>query len=121
MNTLHQGERLLLLANRSQLNKKEIAERLGIHPAHLSKIFQSEKISQKIKKSAAELFRVELSYFEEESALDPIAYIIHSKDEVDSGDLPFSDFIRLLDQKDRRHHEERLRLLMIIENLTNPK
>lgn len=114
MKGLHEGEKLLWLANRSRFTKEEIAEKLNISAAHLSRIFKSQILTSKIKTAACGLFNVDLSFFQENGdfvgVLEPdIEY---------SQAMTEDSFIRLLEEKDRRHHEERLSLLRIIENLT---
>lgn len=120
MRGLHQGERLLLLVNRSPKMKQEIAQNLKINSGHLSKLFKSEKLTSKIKISASELFGVDVSYFETqddiESHLLKEPNIIYKPKEVDEMTVP--EIMKYLEEKDRRHYEERSRLLAIIENLT---
>lgn len=62
--SLSQGEILLILINRSQLSKKEVAERLGINPSYLSEILKSSELSRKIKDRAVDLFGVDPSVFD---------------------------------------------------------
>ena len=124
----HQGEILLLLANRSGLAKTEIAQGLDIHPGHLSTLFKSEVLTSKIKKGAAVLFGVDELVFDG-GVLDdvpaPLVDVVgeppgkYEKRRVD--DMSAAEVFRYLEEKDRRHYEERARLLGIIENLTKPK
>lgn len=120
-----QGEILLLLSNRSKKKKEDIAKGLDIHPAHLSKLFKSELLTSKIKRKAAEYFAVDESIFEAQDNLPVIPgfdflanepEVEYSKESF--GDMSAADVLRYLEEKDRRHFEERGRLLAIIENLT---
>lgn len=119
MKSLHQGERLLLLANRSGKSRKEIAQKLNIHPGHLSKLLKSEILTLKIKIRASELFDVPISFFDEidDNNLTLPGPEIEYKTMMVEG-MALSEIIRYWEEKDRRHHEERARLLAIIENLT---
>lgn len=124
MKGLHQGERLSVLANRSGISKFEMAKQLNIHPGHLSKLFKSELLTSKIRKGASALFGVDESYFEEEFSTDQLAFVNESTPEyraIDFDSLTAANILRYLEEKDRRHFEERARLLAIIENLTKPK
>lgn len=121
MKSLHQGERLLLLANRSGKSRKEIAQILQIHPGHLSKLLKSEILTSKIKNRASDLFGVPVSFFDEIDDMDLIMREpeIEYKAMMVEG-MALSDVVRYWEEKDRRHYEERARLLAIIENLTRP-
>jgi len=124
MKGLHQGERLNILANRSGISKAEIAKQLNVHPGHLSKLFKSELLTSKVRKSAAALFGVDESYFDGDASLDQLEYVNESAPEyrtIDFDSLTASNILRYLEEKDKRHYEERARLLIIIENLTKPK
>lgn len=121
MRSLHQGERLKLLAERSPLSKGEIAQELNIHPGHLSKLFRSELLTSKIRKAASVIFGVSESYFDEESTLDELAFVREQDVEYmakNTEEVTLSNLLKYLEEKDRRHYEERSRLLTIIENLT---
>lgn len=132
MKGLHQGERLLVLSNRSELSRAEIAEKLNIHPGHLSKLFKSEILTSKIKKMSAALFKVDESYFDQQnfdtetSGSYPLLSEIKPLNEVRLvEEMSATEVIRYLQEKDKRfeeernkHYEERGRLLAIIENLT---
>lgn len=121
-----QGDILLLLINRSNLSKTDVANSLNIHPAHLSKLFKSEVLTQKIRKDAATLFGVDESVFDSglyPEVPEPDVFVANDR----SGEyerqprldgLTAAEVMRYLEEKDRRHFEERARLLGIIENLT---
>ena len=126
----NQGEILLLLSNRSGLAKAEIANGLNIHPGHLSKLYRSEILTSKIQKSAAVLFGVDESVFDSglypdvpevraEYVAERAAGVYDRELRLDS--LTAAEVMRYLEEKDKRHYEERARLLGIIENLTKPK
>ena len=119
--TLKEGEVLLLLQRKSGKTVAEVAHLLEIHPNHLSKIFKSEKLTSKIRNKAALIFGVQENDFSGNS----IAEFPQSANEPDVKydskkieDLSASEVMRFLEEKDRRHYEERGRLLAIIENLT---
>ena len=116
---------MLLLSNRSKLKKEEIAKNLEIHPSHLSKIFNSEVLTSKIRRKAASFFQVDEAVFDEAPSLDLLQYQSEAVNEPDIEyksrqveEMTVSEVIRYLEEKDRRHYEERGRLLAIIENLT---
>lgn len=122
--TLKEGEVLLLLQRKSGKTVAEVAHLLEIHPNHLSKIFKSEKLTSKIRNKAALIFGVQENDFSGNS----IAEFPQSANEPDVKydskkieDLSASEVMRFLEEKDRRHYEERGRLLAIIENLTKTK
>lgn len=124
MKGLHQGERLLLIANRSGMTRKEIAHRLNIHPGHLSKLFKSELLTSKIKKGASELFDIPISFFET-AEMGSVDFKMSELNEPDSeyqtrqiGEMTAGEVFQYWEEKDKRHWEERGRLLAIIENLT---
>lgn len=125
MKSPSQGD--ILLINRSNLSKTDVANYLNIHPAHLSKLFKSEVLTQKIRKGAAALFGVGEEVFD--SGLYPdvpeidaiyvnekVAGVYERELRIDS--LTAGEVMRYLEEKDRRHYDERARLLGIIENLT---
>lgn len=131
VNKPSQGDILLLLINRSGLSKTDVAKSLNVHPAHLSKLFRSEILTQKVKGAAATLFGVDESVFE--SGLYPdvpevdAGYVAERVERYDRDapvrldGLTAAEVMRYLEEKDRRHFEERARLLGIIENLTKMK
>lgn len=129
MNIEHpsEGEVLLLLVKRSKKSNTEIAKMLDIHPNHLSKLFKSEKLTIKIKQKAANAFGVPVSWFEGKYLPHIPGFDFHvDEPEVEYskeafGDMTATDVLRYLEEKDRRHYEERARLLGIIENLTKSK
>lgn len=130
--TLTEGEILLLLVRRSGMEAKDIAEKLNIHPGHLSKLFKSEKLTSKIKRGASDLFGVPLDIFRNASSEnfpdfnftnEPIAPYKTGKEPLTAAEV-----LRYLEEKDKafelersRHHDERSRLLVIIENLSKSK
>lgn len=124
-----QGDILLLLVNRSNLSKSDIANSLNIHPAHLSKLFKSEILTQKVRKGAATLFGVDESIFDSGLYPDvPDVEPLYAAEQVGKYErelrldtLTAAEVMRYLEEKDMRHYEERARLLGIIENLTKPK
>lgn len=121
MKRLHQGERLLLLANRSHLSKGEIAQMLNINPGHLSKLFKSELLTSKIRKGASVLFGVSESFFNDQSTLEELAFVKEDDVEYKAKEmegLTAQNILKYIEEKDKRHYEERGRLLAIIENLT---
>lgn len=119
-----EGEVLLLIVKRSRKSNTEIAKMLDIHPNHLSKLFKSEKLTNKIKQKAIAVFGVDASVFggKEFPDIPGVDFevnepeIQYSRDTF--GDMSAADVLRYLEEKDRRHFEERGRLLAIIENLT---
>lgn len=124
--SLTEGEALLLLVRRSGKPGVEIAKLLNIHPNHLSKLFKSERLTLKLKKQAAEVFNVPLSTFDaikssEVSALDIVNEPEPKYEKRNFEEMTAAEVLRYLEDKDRRHYEERARLLGIIENLTKPK
>lgn len=118
---LKEGQVLLLLQRNSGKSVKEVAQLLEIHPNHLSKIFKSEKLTAKIRNKAAILFDVQESDFSgntiaefPQSANEPD--VKYEKRKVE--EMSAAEVLRYLEEKDKRHFEERGRLLSIIENLT---
>lgn len=58
------GEILLVLVRRSGLEGREVAAKLGIDPATLSRLYKKDHLSKSIIDSASELFGVDKSIFE---------------------------------------------------------
>lgn len=125
--TLRQGDILLLLIHRSGMSRTEVAKKLDIHPNHLSRLYKSEILTNKIKTRASKLFDVPISAFddaelaksgEELQILDESSPMLNLNN---LENLSAPEIFRYLEEKDRRHHEERARLLGIIENLTKSK
>lgn len=121
---LKEGEVLLLLQRKSGKTVAQVAQMLDIHPNHLSKLFKSERLTAKIRNKAAIAFGVLESDFEgntmadfPQSANEPDVKYQKSKVE----EMSASEVMRYLEEKDKRHYEERGRLLAIIENLTKTK
>lgn len=119
--TLKEGEVLLLMQRKSGKSVSEVAQLLEIHPNHLSKIFKSEKLSSKIRIKAANVFGVHESDFSgntmtefPQSANEPD--VKYEKRKVE--EMSAAEVMRYLEEKDKRHYDERGRLLAIIENLT---
>ncbi len=125
INQQKQGEILLILSNRSRKKKEDIAKGLDIHPAHLSKLFKSEVLSSKIKKKASEYFKVEESFFDGYTNIPGFDFLAEEPEVEYSrenfGEMTAAEVLHYLEEKDKRHYEERSRLLVIIENLTRPK
>ncbi len=121
--SLSEGEALLLMVRRSGKSGAEIAQLLNIHPGHLSKLFKSEKLTFKIKKKASEVFNVDMSEFGDKDSDEllpdrvgePVAKYERAKGVEE---MTAAEVLRYLEEKDKRHFEERARLLGIIENLT---
>lgn len=118
---LKEGEVLLLLQRKSGKTVAEVAQLLEIHPNHLSKIFKSERLTEKVRKKAAKVFNVLESDFSgntvaefPQSANEP--EVKYEKRKVE--EMSAAEVMRYLEEKDKRHYEERGRLLAIIENLT---
>lgn len=120
MKGLHQGERLLLLVNRSGMSKIEVAQQLNINPGHLSRLFKSEILTTKIKKASCALFNVDMAFFDfSELEITDSQAEKESFDKLKNlEDISAIEVMRYLEEKDKRHYEERVRLLGIIENLT---
>lgn len=119
-----EGEILLLIVKRSRQSNAEIAKMLDIHPNHLSKLFKSEKLTNKIKQKVVASFGVDPDVFSKKEfpsipgfdfeAHEPA--VEYSRESF--GEMTAAEVLRYLEDKDRRHYEERGRLLAIIENLT---
>lgn len=121
---LTEGEVLLLIVKRSGMSNAEIAKMLEIHPNHLSKLFKSEKVSQKIKRKVQEGLGIPPESFSQDDLTRiPEATISANEPEIEYKShgvegMSAAEVLRYLEEKDRRHHEERMRLLVVIENLT---
>lgn len=116
-----QGEILLLLSNRSGKPKSEIAKNLNIDPSHLSKLYKSQFLTSKIKDSASLFFGVPVSVFDEMDIGEvPIPMVREHDIEYNRRfeEMSAGEIFKYIEEKDRRHYEERARLLSIIENLT---
>jgi len=116
-----QGEVLLFLVNRSKFSKATVAKKMNIDPSHLSKLFKSEILTSKMRTAACTIFGVDESFFDGE-VLQNFTQMVSEPDAEyriqEFEGLTAADVLRYLDEKDRRHWEERGRLLAIIENLT---
>lgn len=118
-----QGEVLLFLVNRSKYSKATIAKKMNIDPSHLSKLFKSELLTSKMITAACSIFGVDESFFDGavlQNLTQPLA-VSEPEAEYQINQyegLTAAEALRYLEEKDRRHWEERGRLLAIIENLT---
>lgn len=119
MNISHpsEGKILLYLCNESGMTKQMIAQKLEIHPNHLSKIFKSKKVSQKIKERSARLFNVDIAVFSGKD-LEGYPYYVMEQDIEYLHGITLEEVMRYLKEMDKRQSAERNRLLSIIENLT---
>lgn len=126
---LKEGEVLNILVGRLKKSKSEIALDLNVSDQTLSKAFASEVLTLNMKQRAAAYLGVKESYFsgwyvadldnDDFDALqepEPV-YLRASSSEP----LTAKQVMDYLEEKDRRHYDERARLLGIIENLTKPK
>jgi len=62
---LHEGETLRLLIKRAGFRVDEFAKELDMNPNSLSRIFRSEKLTNKVKASACRVLGVDSSVFEQ--------------------------------------------------------
>lgn len=124
---LREGEVFDFLVKRLQKDKSEIANDLNISVQTLSKAFASEFLTRNIKQRAAAYLKVPESFFtgwympslsdmELDVLNEPESPLYDRRVHLDT--LTASEVMRYLEDKDRRHYEERARLLGIIENLT---
>ena len=114
------------MIKRLNKDKSEIAVDLNISVQTLSKAFSSEFLTRNIRQRAAAYLDVPESFFGgwyvpnlSDSDFDVVsepAVKYEREWRIDS--LPAAEVRRYLEEKDRRHWEERARLLGIIENLT---
>lgn len=58
-----EGEALMLLVRRSGMKGVEAARALGIKPESLSRMYQRQRLTEKVKVAASKVFGVPLSYF----------------------------------------------------------
>lgn len=93
----------------------------------MSKLFKSEVLTLKVKSGAAALFGVDESVFDsglypDVPEVDPVYANEKAAGGYEQGrrldNLTAAEVMKYLEEKDRRHYEERARLLGIIENLT---
>ena len=124
---LKEGEVLNILMGRLKKSKSEIAIDLNISDQTLSKAFASEFLTLNIKHRAAAYLGVKESYFSGWYVADMDGADFDALNEPDpvyvrggsgSDPLTAAQVMNYLEEKDRRHYEERARLLGIIENLT---
>jgi transcriptional regulator with XRE-family HTH domain len=84
-NPTTEGEKLLLLVRRSGMQTKDAAEKLHLKPTSLSRIFKSERLTQKVKRMAATVFEVSEDFFRvgaDEAILARIDRIQKAKDDL---------------------------------------
>lgn len=114
-----QGEVLLLLAHRSKYTKNELAKMMKISASHLSKSFNSQELTPKIRESAESIFGVGPEVWSSES-IENISAAFEPNETYYSGGskLTADEVFDYMEKLDARHFEERNRLLKIIENLT---
>lgn len=62
-NTPHEGEALMLLVRRSRMKGVDAAKALGVQPESLSRMYQRQKLTDRVKMEASRVFDVPLSYF----------------------------------------------------------
>lgn len=126
---LKEGEVLNILVGRLKKSKSEIALDLNISDQTLSKAFASEVLTLNMKQRAAAYLGVTEGYFSGwyVSDLDGADFDALNEPEPvyvkapPMEPLTAAQVMNYLEEKDRRHYEERARLLGIIENLTKPK
>ena len=127
---LKEGEVLNILVSRLKKSKSEIALDLNFSEQTLSKAFASEVLTLNMKQRAAAYLGVKESYFSGWYVADLDGADFDALNEPEpvyvrgsSGSDPLTavQVMNYLEEKDRRHYEERARLLGIIENLTKPK
>jgi hypothetical protein len=119
-----QGETLMILVHRSGLSGKQAAEKLEIHPTHLSKLFRSEFLTEKIRRKACEVFGQPSEIWEDPEKI--VGGGMVSEGELEyrraarAGDpvLERLETIERLLEEMRDTTKERLRLLGIIETIT---
>lgn len=126
---LKEGEVLNILIGRLKKTKSEVAIDLNISDQTLSKAFNSEFLTSNIKQRSAAYLGVSESFFSgwyvsnlsegEWNVMNEPDVKYESRIKVD--ELTAGEVMRYLEEKDRRHYEERARLLGIIENLTKSK
>ena len=124
---LKEGEVLNFLLSRLKKSKSEVALDLNISDQTLSKAFASEVLTLNMKQRAAAYLGVSPSYFSGwyvADTADGDFDVVQEPEPVyvrggsGSGPLTAAQVMNYLEEKDRRHYEERARLLGIIENLT---
>lgn len=137
LNRFTQGETLMLLVHRSKKTASEVCAGLEINPSHLSRLYRSELLTENIRRRAAKFFQVPESVFKDgevgegKSVVnEPPARYEAMKRDVEG--MTAAEVLRYLEEKDKRHHSERLdkdrqhyeergRLLAIIEQLTKTR
>jgi hypothetical protein len=76
-------------------------------------------LTTKIKKASSALFKVDVSFFDfNEIGVEYEKDVKMEETPNMLEEMSVSEVLRYLEEKDRRHYEERARLLGIIENLT---
>ena len=114
------------MIKRLNKDKSEIAVDLNISVQTLSKSFSSEFLTRNIRERAAAYLNVPESFFggwyipnlsdSDFNLVEEPAVKYERELRIDS--LTAGEVMRYLEEKDRRHYDERARLLGIIENLT---
>lgn len=125
---LKEGEVLNILVSRLKKSKSEIALDLNISDQTLSKAFASEILTLNMKQRAAAYLGVSAGYFSGWYVADldvgdfdvlQEEAPVYVKGARGGDPLTAAQVMNYLEEKDRRHYEERARLLGIIENLTS--
>lgn len=105
----------MLLVHRSGLTVKEAAERLGVHANHLSRVFRSELVTEKLKEKAAEVFGVGTDVWKDA----PVDMVMEPQAEysADFGKMTVPELVEYLAQRDQIVGMERHRLLGMLEKI----
>lgn len=93
---------------------KEAAEKLGVHANHLSRVFRSELVTEKLKEKAAELFGVGMEIWNENEAMVMEPQMEYS---VNFGNMTVPELVEYLAQRDQIVGMERNRLLGMLEKI----
>lgn len=114
----------MLLVHRSGMTGKEASKKLQIHPSHLSKIFRSEFLTEKMRRKACELFGESMDVWSDYTkigmVMEPQArYGVSGEDEADDvEEMSAGEVLAYLQKKDDQYHAERMMLMKIIDNLS---
>ena len=118
--TPHEGEILMLLVKRSGRDGKDVAKQMGINQSYLSKIFNLQSLSSKIKAAASAVLGVDEGVFSQ-----GLGYVLPEVRDVgvsetepkhnNGGGMSAAEVARMMEQ----HAKERARLLAIIEKLVD--
>ena len=117
---LTQGEILRILVKRSGKSNAEIAKALNINTNHLSKIFNSEMLSKKVKQTAIEYFEVDNEYFERASGYSSLSDSGNEVNEPGSDykkGMYMGDLLKLIKEKERQHSDEMKKLYSLLEKV----